>query len=55
MIRLIRDALVEKIWEGPVNVLALDLLKATRDGAALWEHRESGARPPRIPSRADEP
>ncbi|KAJ7496701.1 acyl-CoA dehydrogenase NM domain-like protein [Mycena latifolia] len=33
--RLIRDALVEKIWEGTVDVLALDLIRATRDGHAL--------------------
>lgn len=28
--RLIRDSLVERIWEGTVNVLALDLVRATR-------------------------
>ena len=30
--RLIRDALVEKIWEGTENVLALDLVRATVKG-----------------------
>jgi hypothetical protein len=32
---LIRDALVEKIWEGTVDVMALDLIRATRDGYTL--------------------
>ncbi|CAE6414078.1 unnamed protein product [Rhizoctonia solani] len=31
--RLIRDSLVEKIWEGMINVLALDMLRAARGGA----------------------
>ncbi|KDN35527.1 hypothetical protein RSAG8_11522, partial [Rhizoctonia solani AG-8 WAC10335] len=31
--RLIRDSLVEKIWEGTINVLALDMLRAARGGA----------------------
>ncbi|KAF8598094.1 acyl-CoA dehydrogenase domain-containing protein [Ceratobasidium sp. AG-I] len=29
--RLIRDSLVEKIWEGTTNVLALDMLRAARE------------------------
>ncbi|TDL23313.1 hypothetical protein BD410DRAFT_787656 [Rickenella mellea] len=29
--RLIRDCLVEKIWEGTITVLSLDLVRATRD------------------------
>ena len=29
--RLIKDSLVERIWEGTVNVLALDLVRATKD------------------------
>ncbi|KAJ7287016.1 acyl-CoA dehydrogenase NM domain-like protein [Mycena rebaudengoi] len=33
--RLIRDALVEKIWEGTVDVMSLDLIRANRDGYAL--------------------
>ncbi|KAF7371124.1 Acyl-CoA dehydrogenase NM domain-like protein [Mycena sanguinolenta] len=33
--RLIRDAMVEKIWEGTVDVMALDLIRATRDGYTL--------------------
>jgi len=33
--RLIRDALVEKIWEGTVDVQALDLIRATKDDYAL--------------------
>ncbi|KAF8762014.1 Acyl-CoA dehydrogenase, C-terminal domain [Rhizoctonia solani] len=33
--RLIRDSLVEKIWEGTVNVLALDMLRAMRGGDAI--------------------
>ncbi|KAJ6590072.1 acyl-CoA dehydrogenase NM domain-like protein [Mycena vulgaris] len=33
--RLIRDALVEKIWEGTVDVMALDLVRATKGGHAL--------------------
>ncbi|KAG8712924.1 hypothetical protein FRC11_013808 [Ceratobasidium sp. 423] len=28
-----RDSLVEKIWEGTINVLALDMLRAARSGA----------------------
>ncbi|CEL62982.1 Putative acyl-CoA dehydrogenase AidB OS=Escherichia coli (strain K12) GN=aidB PE=1 SV=3 [Rhizoctonia solani AG-1 IB] len=31
--RLIRDSLVEKIWEGTINVLALDMIRAARGGA----------------------
>ncbi|KAJ1300611.1 hypothetical protein OPQ81_002265 [Rhizoctonia solani] len=31
--RLIRDSLVEKIWEGTINVLALDMLRAAQGGA----------------------
>ncbi|KAJ7108438.1 acyl-CoA dehydrogenase NM domain-like protein [Mycena crocata] len=33
--RLIRDALVEKIWEGTVDVMALDLIRATKDNFTL--------------------
>jgi len=33
--RLIRDGLVEEIWEGTPNVLALDLLRALRDKRVL--------------------
>ncbi|EEB89906.1 hypothetical protein MPER_11950 [Moniliophthora perniciosa FA553] len=33
--RMIRDALVEKIWEGTTTVLALDLVRAGRDPATL--------------------
>ncbi|KAJ7503133.1 acyl-CoA dehydrogenase NM domain-like protein [Mycena galericulata] len=33
--RLIRDALVEKIWEGTVDVMALDLIRAAKDEYAL--------------------
>ncbi|KAK7033858.1 acyl-CoA dehydrogenase NM domain-like protein [Favolaschia claudopus] len=29
--RLIRDALVEKIWEGTIDVMALDMIRAARD------------------------
>ncbi|KAK7056848.1 hypothetical protein VNI00_002565 [Paramarasmius palmivorus] len=38
--RLIRDALVEKIWEGTTTVLALDLVRAARDPAVLKAHIE---------------
>ncbi|KAF7371111.1 Acyl-CoA dehydrogenase NM domain-like protein [Mycena sanguinolenta] len=33
--RLIRDAMVEKIWEGTIDVMALDLIRATRDDYTL--------------------
>ncbi|EIN09932.1 hypothetical protein PUNSTDRAFT_143321 [Punctularia strigosozonata HHB-11173 SS5] len=33
--RLIRDAMVEKIWEGTINVLSLDLLRASKDASAV--------------------
>ncbi|KAK7057641.1 acyl-CoA dehydrogenase NM domain-like protein [Favolaschia claudopus] len=33
--RLIRDALVEKIWEGTVDIMALDLIRAARDNLAI--------------------
>ncbi|PFH54068.1 hypothetical protein AMATHDRAFT_845 [Amanita thiersii Skay4041] len=33
--RVIRDALVEKIWEGTTTVLALDIARAARDPAAI--------------------
>ncbi|KDQ11963.1 hypothetical protein BOTBODRAFT_34820 [Botryobasidium botryosum FD-172 SS1] len=33
--RLVRDALVEEIWEGTPNVLALDLVRAVRDPSVL--------------------
>ncbi|KAF8329507.1 uncharacterized protein EI90DRAFT_2924032 [Cantharellus anzutake] len=33
--RMIRDSLVEKIWEGTANVLALDVLRACKDAVAL--------------------
>ncbi|KAJ8503332.1 hypothetical protein ONZ45_g10962 [Pleurotus djamor] len=33
--RAIRDALVEKIWEGTINVLALDVVRATREPSAV--------------------
>ncbi|KAL0961129.1 hypothetical protein HGRIS_006103 [Hohenbuehelia grisea] len=33
--RLIRDALVEKIWEGTITVLALDVVRAIRDPSAM--------------------
>lgn len=33
--RLIRDSLVEKIWEGTTTVLALDLLRAAQD-PIIW-------------------
>jgi len=33
--RIIRDALVEKIWEGTTTVLSLDLLRATKDPTVL--------------------
>jgi len=37
--RLIRDALVERIWEGTENVLALDLVRATvKGGSAMVGH-----------------
>ncbi|KAJ7643232.1 acyl-CoA dehydrogenase NM domain-like protein, partial [Mycena rosella] len=42
--RLIRDALVEKIWEGTVDVMALDLIRATRDGYALQSFCQWAAR-----------
>lgn len=29
---MIRDALVEKIWEGTPNIMALDVVRACRDG-----------------------
>jgi hypothetical protein len=32
---LIRDAMVEKIWEGTVNVLSLDMMRAGKDGSAI--------------------
>lgn len=33
--RLIRDALVEKIWEGTVTVLSLDVVRAASKPAVL--------------------
>lgn len=33
--RLIRDSLVERIWEGTINVLALDLVRATKNHTAV--------------------
>lgn len=33
--RLIRDSLVEKIWEGTTTVLSLDMLRAAKDPATL--------------------
>ncbi|KAJ7125290.1 hypothetical protein C8R44DRAFT_618965, partial [Mycena epipterygia] len=33
--RLIRHALVEKIWESTIDVIALDLIRATKDGYVL--------------------
>ncbi|KAF8827609.1 hypothetical protein HHX47_DHR4000165 [Lentinula edodes] len=35
--RLIRDSLVERIWEGTTTVLSLDLLRSTTDPARLKE------------------
>jgi hypothetical protein len=32
---MIRDCLVEKIWEGTPNVLAIDLGKSTKDPKAI--------------------
>jgi hypothetical protein len=29
--RLIRDSLVEQIWEGTMNILAIDLMRAVRE------------------------
>ena len=33
--RIIRDSLVEKIWEGTTTVLSLDLVRAARDPSTL--------------------
>jgi len=33
--RMIRDALVEKIWEGTTNIMALDLVRACREGCGI--------------------
>lgn len=33
--RLIRDAMVEKIWEGTENIMALDMMRAAKDGKAV--------------------
>ncbi|ETW82236.1 hypothetical protein HETIRDRAFT_317913 [Heterobasidion irregulare TC 32-1] len=33
--RLIKDSLVERIWEGTVNILALDLVRATKDAKTI--------------------
>jgi hypothetical protein len=30
--RMVRDALVEKIWEGTANIMALDVVRACCDG-----------------------
>lgn len=30
--RLIRDAMVEKTWEGTENIMALDMMRAAKDG-----------------------
>ncbi|KAL0565878.1 hypothetical protein V5O48_016145, partial [Marasmius crinis-equi] len=38
--RLIRDALVEKIWEGTTTVLALDVVRACREPATLEAYFE---------------
>jgi hypothetical protein len=32
-LRVIRDTLVEKIWEGTISVLSLDLARAAQDPA----------------------
>jgi hypothetical protein len=36
--RLIRDVLVEKIWEGTINVCALDLVRAVTKEPQAIEH-----------------
>ncbi|KAH8824356.1 acyl-CoA dehydrogenase NM domain-like protein [Flagelloscypha sp. PMI_526] len=36
--RLIRDSSVEKIWEGTANVLALDVLRASKDPKAIQSY-----------------
>ena len=37
--RLIRDALVEKVWEGTINVCALDLVRAaSKDPHAIGHY-----------------
>ncbi|KAK1232055.1 hypothetical protein PQX77_004814 [Marasmius sp. AFHP31] len=51
--RLIRDGLVEKIWEGTVTVLALDVLRASRDPATLqayfqWANSVVSSCPPEL-------
>ncbi|KAI0674440.1 acyl-CoA dehydrogenase NM domain-like protein [Trametes maxima] len=52
--RLVRDAMVEKIWEGTVNVCALDLVRATtRDPKAIgyfvnWAYGLIGDIPPTL-------
>jgi len=33
--RLIRDCLVEKIWEGTINILALDLMRAANKASLM--------------------
>ena len=33
--RLIPDGIVEKIWEGTITVLSLDLVRATEKSAAM--------------------
>ena len=35
MSRLIPDGIVEKIWEGTITVLSLDLVRATEKSAAM--------------------
>jgi hypothetical protein len=35
MNRSIRDALVEKIWEGTTSILALDLVRSAKDPATF--------------------
>jgi len=51
--RLIRDALVEEIWEGTPNVLALDLVRAVRDPSVLqafveWGNSIISSTPPKL-------
>ncbi|THU97156.1 acyl-CoA dehydrogenase NM domain-like protein [Dendrothele bispora CBS 962.96] len=36
--RLLRDVLVERIWEGTVNVLALDVMRASRDSKTVEQY-----------------
>lgn len=45
MDRSIRDALVEKIWEGTTSVLALDLVRSANDPATFMAFKNVSPSP----------